>query len=121
MDHTRVYAVLWGLRGPTNDADEVASAVQRVLASAHGGHEWPDKMPDGAWRKVIPGDGKCLYWALSAVEGNCGQAAAEEVRRALTQGDMAQPQSLRGRGRSCETQECRHVSNKPPPLKAPRW
>ena len=43
------------------------------------------------WRQVIPGDGKCLYWALRAVDGAGGQAAAEEVRKALTEGDMARP------------------------------
>ena len=31
------------------------------------------------------------YWALSVVEGAGGQAAAEEVRRALIRGDMARP------------------------------
>ena len=48
-------------------------------------------MLERARRQVIPGDGKCLYWALSAVEGADGQAAVEEVRRALTEGDMARP------------------------------
>ena len=37
------------------------------------------------------GDGKCLYWALSAVNGLGGQAAADEVGNALTEGDMARP------------------------------
>ena len=41
---------------------------------------------------VIPGEGKCLYWAPSAVDGAGGQAAAQGVRRALTEGDMARPQ-----------------------------
>ena len=48
-------------------------------------------MPERARRQVIPGGGKCLYWALSAVDGAGGQAAAEEVRKALTEGDMAWP------------------------------
>ena len=42
----RVYAVFWGVRGLMNNTDEVAAAVQRVLASAQQGHQWPDKMPD---------------------------------------------------------------------------
>ena len=46
-----VYAVLWGLRGPRNDADEVAAAVQRVLGSAQDGHKWPNEMPDRARRR----------------------------------------------------------------------
>ena len=48
-------------------------------------------MPERARRQVIPGDGKCLYWALSAADGAGGQAAAEGVRKALTEGDMARP------------------------------
>ena len=48
-------------------------------------------MPDRARRQVIPGDGKCLYLGLSAMEGKGGQAAADEVRKALTEGDMAGP------------------------------
>ena len=68
---------------------EVAAAVQRMLDSAQEGQEWPEEMPERARRQVIPGDGKCLYWGLSAVDGAGGQAAAEEVRRALTEGDMA--------------------------------
>ena len=87
----RTYAVLWGVRGRRSDAAEVAAAVQRVLDSAQDGQEWPEEMPEGARRQVIPGDGKCLYWALSAVDGAGGQAAAVEVRRALTEGDMARP------------------------------
>ena len=35
----RVYAVLWAVRGPRSDADEVAAAVQRVLDSAQDGQE----------------------------------------------------------------------------------
>ena len=48
-------------------------------------------MLDGARRQVIPGNNKCLNWALSAVDGTGGQAAADEVRKALTEGDMARP------------------------------
>ena len=91
MDQKGVYAVLWRVKVLKNDADEVATAVQRVLATAQEGHEWPDKMQDSVLRQVILADGKCLYWALSAVEGKGRQAAADEVCRALTQGDMAQP------------------------------
>ena len=87
----RTYAVLWGVRGRRSDAAEVAAAVQRVLDSAQEGQEWPEEMPKRARRQVIPGDGKCLYWALSAVDGAGRQAAAEEVRRALTEGNMARP------------------------------
>ena len=87
----RVYTVLWGVRGPRTDADEVAAAVQRVLASVQDWNEWPDKMPDSARRQVIPGDVKCLCWALSEADGTGGQAAADEVRRALTEEDMAHP------------------------------
>ena len=87
----RTYAVLWGVRGRRSDAAEVAAAVQRVLDSAQEGREWPEEMPERARRQVIPGDGKCLYRALSAVDGAGGQAAAEEVRKALTEGDMARP------------------------------
>ena len=65
--------------------------MQRLLDSAREGQEPPGEMPERARRQVIPGDGKCLYWALSAVDGAGGQAAAEEVRRALTEGDMARP------------------------------
>ena len=85
-----VYAVFWGVRGPMNDAEKVAAAVARVLASALEGHKWPKERPDSVRRQVIPGDSKCLDWALSGVEGKCGQAAADEVRRALTEGGMAQ-------------------------------
>ena len=56
-----------------------------------GGQEWPEEMPEGARRQVIPGDGKCLYWALSAVDRAGGRAAAEEVRKALREGEMARP------------------------------
>ena len=87
----RVYAILWGVRGPGSEADEAAAALQRVLDSAQDGQEWPEEMPDGAGRKVIPGCGKCLNWALSAMDGTGGQAAADEVRKALTEGDMAWP------------------------------
>ena len=87
----RVYAILWGVRGPRSDADEVAAAMQRVLDSAQVAQEWPEEMPDGARRQVVPGDGKCLHWALSTVDVKGGQAAAEEVRKALTEGDMARP------------------------------
>ena len=87
----RTYAVLWGVRGQRSDAAEVAAAVQRLLNSAQEGREWPEEMPERARRQVIPGDGKWLYWPLSAVGGAGGQAAAEEVRRALTEGDMARP------------------------------
>ena len=48
-------------------------------------------MPERARRQVIPGDGKCLSWALSGVDRAGRQAAAEEVHRALTEGDMARP------------------------------
>ena len=87
----RAYAILWGVRGPRSDAAEVAAAVQRVLDNAQDGQEWPEEMPDRARRQVIPGDGMCLYWALSAVDGAGGPAAADEVRKALTEGDMARP------------------------------
>ena len=87
----RTYAVLWGVRGRRSDAADVAAAVQRVLDSALEGQGWPDEMPEGARRQVIPGDGKCLYWALSAVDGAGGRAAAEEVRKALTEGETARP------------------------------
>ena len=65
--------------------------MQRLLASAQDGHEKPDQMPDRRRRQAIPGDGKCLYWAISAVEGRGGHWAADEVRRVLTEGDMARP------------------------------
>ena len=65
--------------------------MQRVLDNAQDGQEWPEEMPDRARQQVIPGDGKCLYWALSAVDGASGQAAADEVRKALTEGDMTRP------------------------------
>ena len=87
----RVHAFLWGVRGSRSDADEVAEAGQWVLDSAQDGQEWPAVRPDRARRQVIPGDGKCLYWAISAVEGKGGQAAADEIRTALTEGDMARP------------------------------
>ena len=90
----QVYAVLWGVRCPRSDVDEVAAAVQRVLDSAQDGQEWPEEMPEGARRQVIPGDGKCLYWALSVVDGRGGQAAADAVCKVLTEGDMAQPPVL---------------------------
>ena len=86
----RVYTVLLGVTGPLNDADEVVAAVQRVLVSAQEAHEWTDEMPDSARQQVILADVKCLYWAVSAVEGKGGQAAADEVRRAITEGDMVQ-------------------------------
>ena len=85
----RAYAVLWGVRGRRSDAAEVAAAVQRMLDNAQDWQEWPEEMPESARRQVIPGYGKCLYRALSAVDRAGGQAAAEEVRRALTEGDMA--------------------------------
>ena len=47
-------------------------------------------MPDSVTRQVIPGDVKCLYSTLSAVEGKARQAAPQEVPRVLTEGDMAQ-------------------------------
>ena len=87
----RTYVVLPGVRGRRSGAAEVAAAVQRVLVSAQEEQEWPEEMPEGARRQVIPGDGKCLYWALSAVDGAGGRAAAEEVRKALTEGEMARP------------------------------
>ena len=87
----RAYAVLWVFRGRRSDTAEVAAVVQRVLDNAQDGPEWPEEMPDRARRQVIPGDGKFLYSALSAVDGAGGQAAAEGVRRALTEGDMAWP------------------------------
>ena len=87
----RVYAVLWGVRRPMNDADEVAAAVQRVLASAQEGHQCPERMPDSVWRQVIPRGCECLYGALSALEGEDGRAAAAEARRAFTEGYMALP------------------------------
>ena len=87
----RTYAVLWGVGGRRSDAAEVAAAMQRVLDSAQEGQKWPEEMPESARKQVIPGDGKWLYWAPSAVDGAGGQAAAEEVRRALTEGDMARP------------------------------
>ena len=65
--------------------------MQRVLDNAQDGQESPEEMPDRARRQVIPGDGRCLHWALSAVDGAGGQAAADEVRKALTEGDMARP------------------------------
>ena len=83
--------MLWGVRGRRSDAAEVAAAVQIMLDNAQDGREWPEKMPERARRQVIPGDGKCLYWALSAVDRAGGQAAAEEVRRAFTERDMARP------------------------------
>ena len=69
----------------------MAAALQRVLVSVQEGHEWPDDMPDRARQQVIPGDAKCLYWALSAVDGKGWQAAANNVPRTLTEGDPAQP------------------------------
>ena len=90
----RAYAVLWGVNGRRSDAAEVAAPLQRVLDNAQDRQEWPEEMPERARRQVIPGDGKCLYWALSAVDGAGGEAATEEVRRALTEGDMARPPEL---------------------------
>ena len=88
----QAYAILWGVRGPRSDAGEVVAAVQRVLDNAQDGQEWPEEMPDRVRRQVIPGEGKCLYWELSAVNGAGGQAAADEVPKALTEEDMARPQ-----------------------------
>ena len=85
------YAILRGVRGPRRDANEPAAAVQRVLDSAQDGQAWPEEMPYRARRQIIQGDGKCLNWALSAVDRKGGQAAAEKVREALTEGDMARP------------------------------
>ena len=90
----RAYAVLWGARGPRSDAAEVAAAAQRVLDNAQDGQEWPEEMPERARRQFIPGDGKCLYWAVSAVDGAGGQAAAGEVYKALTEGNLARPPEL---------------------------
>ena len=59
--------------------------VQQVLASAQEVQEWPDEMSDNARQQVILGDARCLYWALSAVEGQSGQVAADKVCRALTE------------------------------------
>ena len=53
----RVYAILWGVRGPMSDADEVAAAVQRVLEGARDGQEWPEELLDRARQQVILGDG----------------------------------------------------------------
>ena len=94
----RAYAGLWAVRGPRSDAAEVAAAVQRVLDNAQEGQETPEEMPERARRQVVPGDRKCLYWALSAVDGAGGQAATEEVRKALTEGGMARPPGLVGVG-----------------------
>ena len=80
----------------------MAAAVQRVLASAQEGHRWPDGMPDSLRRQVIPGDAKCLNWALSAVEGKGWQGAVDGVRRALTEGDMAQPSESGGARREMQ-------------------
>ena len=87
----RTYAVLWGVRGRRGDAADVAAAAQGVLDSAQEGQGWPEAMPEGARRQVIPGDGKCLYWALSALDRAGGRVAAEEVRKGLTEGEMARP------------------------------
>ena len=72
----------------------MAAAVQEALDSAQEGQQWPEELPEGARRQVIPGDGKCLCWALSAVDGAGGRAAAEEVRKALTEGEMVRPPEL---------------------------
>ena len=60
----RVYAVLWGVKGPAHEADAVAAAVQRVLASAQEVQGWPEELPGNVRRQAVPGDGRCLYWAL---------------------------------------------------------
>ena len=65
--------------------------MQPVLDSAQDGQEWREEMPDRARRHVIPGEGKCLYCGLSAVDGKGWQAVAHEVRNTLTEGDMARP------------------------------
>ena len=64
--------------------------MQRILDSAQDGQEWPEEMLEGARRQVIPGDGRSLYWASSTVDGKGEQAAADEVRKLLTERDMAQ-------------------------------
>ena len=94
----RTYAVLWGVRGRRSDAADVAAAVQRVLDSAQEGQEWPEEM-------VIPGDGKCLYWALSAVDGAGGAGSSRRgAQSARGGGDGAAPrvglgaESHEGRG-----------------------
>ena len=73
--------------------------MQRVLDNARDGQERPEEMPDWARRQVIAGDGKCLFWALSAVDGAVRQAAADE-------GTGRGPQSRGWQGKSCRTQEC---------------
>ena len=85
----RAYAVLWGVRGPRSDAAEVAAVVQRVQDNPQDRQEWPEEMPERARQQVIPGDDKCISWALSAVDGAGGQAAAEEVRKALKEREEA--------------------------------
>ena len=49
----------------------------------------PTRLHKEKRRQNVPGDSKCLYSALSGVEGKNSQSAADEIRRALTEGDMA--------------------------------
>ena len=83
----RTYAVLWGVRGRRSDGADVAAAVQRVLDSAQGGQGWPEEMLGGARRQVIPGDGKCLYWALSTVD----RAGGGQQQKRCAEAEMARP------------------------------
>ena len=39
----------------------------------------------------MQGDGKCLYWALSWMEGKSQQGTADEIRKALAKGNISQP------------------------------
>ena len=101
----RTYAVLWGVRGRRSDAADVAAAVSRVLDSAQEGQGWAEEMPEGARRQVIPGDSKCLYWALSAVDGAGGAGSSRRGAQSNHRGgDGAAPrvglgaESHEGRG-----------------------
>ena len=92
----RTYAVLWGLRERRSDAADVAAAVQRVQDSAQEGKRWPEEMPEGARRQVIPGDDKCLYWALSAVDGAGGGQQQKRCAKRSRRGRWHGPQSRAG-------------------------
>ena len=61
VDQTKGLRSSVGVRGPRNDADEVAAAVQRVLAVCKKGKDGLIKLLYSAQQGVIPGDSKGLY------------------------------------------------------------
>ena len=90
-DKDKTYAVLWGVRAEEHESQATMEAIHRVMEVVQDEQKWPNTLPATVQRTNVLGDRRCMYWALSRVEGGSTKEEAEAVGRRFAGGNMAGP------------------------------